>query len=311
MVDETLLLALGIEVTEVKGSELWALCPGHLDRVGRVDSHPSWSINAETGVSSCFSCGYKASLSHLVADRLSLSPDDAKRWLTETIQVDFEALNRRLEDAREAYANPFRLVPMSEARLAVYVDPPQDALDARSLTLHACQQHTVRWDPKNDAWIIPIRDPDGAKLLGWQEKGQYSRSFRNRPAGVKKAQCLFGWERYTGGPLVVVESPLDVVRLTAMGPGVGCGVSPYGARVSHEQISMLRGADQLIVALDNDAAGIKASQEMWRTARDQGFECWFFDYSGTTAKDVGDMTDGEVLLGIANAKHCSAYGVSL
>ena len=308
MVDETLLLALGIEVTEVRGSELWALCPGHLDRVGRVDSHPSWSINAETGVSSCFSCGYKASLSHLVADRLSLSPDDAKRWLTQTIQVDFEALNRRLEDIKEAHANPFRLVPMSEARLAVYVDPPTDALDARNLTLDACREHTVRWNPKSESWIIPIREPGSNKLLGWQEKGQYTRSFRNRPAGVKKAQCLFGLERYTGGRMILVESPLDAAIITTMGPGVGCGVSPYGARVSREQFALLRGADQLIVALDNDLAGIKASREVWQTARDQGFECWFFDYSGTTAKDIGDMTAGEVLLGIANAKHCSAYG---
>ena len=46
---EGALLRLGIEVTQ-RNNELLGLCPMHLERTGRPDSNPSWSMNADTGV---------------------------------------------------------------------------------------------------------------------------------------------------------------------------------------------------------------------------------------------------------------------
>lgn len=61
------LLRLGV-LTEQRNRELQGYCPMHLERVGREDHNPSWSMNSESGVHHCFSCGYKGTLLTLVAE---------------------------------------------------------------------------------------------------------------------------------------------------------------------------------------------------------------------------------------------------
>jgi DNA primase len=95
---EKVLLRLGVDGSQ-RNREITGLCPMHLERVGRQDNNPSWSINTETGVHHCFSCGYKGILLGLIADVLELKtkfdrPDyeAAKAWLQQEIEVDFEEL---------------------------------------------------------------------------------------------------------------------------------------------------------------------------------------------------------------------------
>lgn len=306
---ETALLRLGIEVSQ-RNNELLGLCPMHLERTGRPDSHPSWSMNADTGVHHCFSCGYRGTLLTLVAEinefqtewgRLDF--DAAKDWLRSNIEVNFELLAKQLEEAKNSYVAVSKPVEMSEARLAVFTAPPQWALDARQLTADACEKHGVKWDGKN--WITPIRNPETNALMGWQEKGQGHRHFRNRPTGVQKSKCLFGLDVWAGGTMIVVESPLDVVRLSSL--GVDGGVSTYGALVSEDQLSLMRKADKLIFAFDNpriDPAGLTAMKDMLKRTRLQGMECWFVKYTDELHKDIGDMPENSVQLLIQNASHC-------
>jgi hypothetical protein len=310
---ETALLRMGIEVSQ-RADELLGLCPMHLERTGRQDSNPSWSINAETGVHHCFSCGYKGNLFTLVAevnefytewDRLDL--DAAKDWLRQNIEVNFELLVKQLEEAKNSYVPIPRVVEMSEARLAIFSSPPQWALDARGLTVEAVEAYGVLWDISSDSWILPIRHPYSNKLMGWQEKGQRNRNFRNRPTGVKKSQTLFGFDVYKSGPMIIVESPLDCVKLLSL--GITGGVATYGASFSVDQLSLMRSADSLIVAFDNpkiDPAGLKASQDMLHRLKDNGLECKFFNYT-TEDKDIGDMDRESAILGVDTAKH-SVFG---
>ena len=303
------LLKLGIE-TEQRNNELLGLCPMHLERTGRLDSHPSWSMNSDTGVHHCFSCGYRGTLLTLVAeinefittwDRLDL--DAAKAWLRSNVEVDFQLLAKQLEEAKDTYVPVQRPIEMSEARLVVFTEPPLWALEARQLTLDACNKHGVLWDGKN--WITPIRNPENNKLMGWQEKGQGHRHFRNRPTGVQKSKTLFGLDVWAGGTMIIVESPLDVVRLSSL--GIDGGVSTYGAFVSEDQLALMRKADKLIFAFDNpriDPAGLEAMKDMLKRTRLQGMECWFVKYTDDVYKDIGDMPENAVDLLISNATHC-------
>ena len=312
---ESALLRLGIEVDQ-RRDELLGLCPMHLERTGKPDSNPSWSINAETGVHHCFSCGYKGTLLTLVAeikdfntqwDRLDF--DAAKEWLRSNIEINFELLAKQLNEAKESYVPVQRLLEMSEARLAIFDGvPPQFALDARGLTEDGCVMHGVKWDPRQGAWITPIRNPENNLLLGWQEKGQNNRYFRNRPAGVEKSKTLFGLDIWKGGTMIIVESPLDAVRLSSL--GIAGGISTFGASVSDTQRHLMRAAEKLIIAFDNariDSAGLKASQEMLAYGRDKGLECYFFSYGDSEYKDIGDMPEQEIREGILRAKH-SVFG---
>jgi hypothetical protein len=256
----------------------------------------------------CFSCGFRGGLLYLVAFQRDLfddlgTPDwkTASQWLSSVHTVDVEALISRLDAAR-THAMPFKPVEMSEARLAVFDDPPVSALRERSLSLDAAQRFGVRWDSVKEAWITPIRDAVSAKLMGWQEKGQRNRHFRNYPAGIPKSRTLFGLDVWSGPTMIVVESPLDVVRLESL--GLEGGVSTFGAAVSSAQVALMLSAETLIIAFDNDPAGRKASEFMLGQSRSLAFECRFLNYSNTSAKDIGDMTERDVFESIHSSRHC-------
>ncbi|CAB4129529.1 Bacterial DnaG primase, TOPRIM domain [uncultured Caudovirales phage] len=298
---ERVLERLNIDVLNVRGNEILALCPGHLEITGKEDHNPSWWINAETGAHICFSCGFKGNIWSLIATAQNLKDAngfldyaDAKDWL----YLSFDNIQLGSPDEEIEQESIFKEVPqITESRLALFTYPPDHALKARGLTLQAAEKHQLLWDTAHSNWITVIRDPYLNKLLGWQEKGFSRRYFRNYPTGVEKSTTLFGLNRYKGGRMIIVESPLDVVRLESI--GVSGGVSTYGSMISNAQIELIKDADEILFALDNDESGINASKKML----EQNFEAWFFSYAHTDMKDIGAMSRLEILTGIDNAKH--------
>ena len=294
---------LGV-VTWGRGDELRSNCPMHKKRTGKVDDNPSWSINAVSGAHHCFSCGYKGNLITLVSEIKELDYEDAKSWIYSNLDVDLQALSRQLEEIKDSYIPPAQLIPMSEARLAVFSSPPDWALEARGLTEEACKKYGVLWNTRSNEWILPIREPDSNKLLGWQEKGQITRSFFNRPVGVPKSKTMFGLNAWQGGTMIVVESPLDAVKLESV--GISGGVAIYGASYSYQQIDLMRRAERLIFAIDNpavDAAGKKSFNQFLVDSRKNGLEFLMFNYTDES-KDIGDMSPDAIRLGVNTAIHC-------
>lgn len=304
-----LLAELGIEVARLDGVEHYSLCPYH------DDSRPTtFSVNGKSGAWYCFACGEKGGLLELICHQRKLflrtrGPNgerycdyaSAETWLRDKGQT-LEGLNEIPEWEREE-ERPSR-PPMGESLLAVYSDPSTEALMRRRLDLDACRQHGVVWDKRQLAWILPVRDPYSNALWGWQEKQEYERGFKNYPPGIKKSRTLFGLGGFVGTRAVLVESPLDAVRLTSC--GVAGAVSSYGAVVSPTQIDLLlEVADELVVAFDNpatDDAGRKASFTMLKELSKR-IDLRFLDYS-SGVKDIGDMKlDSDVRSAVANAKH--------
>ena len=211
---ETVLRRLSIEPVNARGSEILALCPGHKEITGKEDRSPSWWINSETGAHICFSCGFKGNLWSLIATAQGLKDAngfldyaDAKDWL----YLSFDNIQLGTNEEEEIEPVFKEVTNITESRLALFTYPPQHALTARGFTLQAAEKHQLLWDTAHSNWISVIRDPHSNKLLGWQEKGFSRRYFRNYPVGVEKSTTLFGFNQYTGGRMIVVESPLDVV----------------------------------------------------------------------------------------------------
>jgi hypothetical protein len=305
---ETLLERLGVTPVATKDNEVLALCPGHKELTGREDHNPSWWINSETGRHICFSCGFKGGLWALIAQVKGLKDAqgrldfaDAKDWLYESF--DGMVLDS-LQDTGPI-VKPEPEVKITEASLALFTYPPEPALKSRGLTLEAAKKHELLWDPKHSNWIIVIREPHSNKLLGWQEKGYSRRYFNNYPPRVVKSEALFGFSQYSSGPMIVVESPLDVVRLSSI--GISGGVATYGVHISNAQLKIIREADEIVFALDNDEAGRAASKKLLELTRPLNFEAWFFDYSQTDRKDIGGMSRAEAITGLQNSRHC-VYG---
>ena len=300
MIDvERVLVGLDLQLYAQRGVEVNGLCPMHKKRTGKDDHSPSWWINSESGAHICFSCGYKGNIFTLVADVKGISYFDAQDYIGDSVEVPLDSLMRRIKDLPQ-YVQPEETIAMSEARLAVYTDPPEIELKKRFLKIGPVNVHGVLWDKSNEAWILPIRDPDDGSLWGWQEKGARGRFFRNQPAGVKKSRTVFGVHIMSSThDLIVVESPLDAVRLTGLGHNA---VSTFGAIMSEEQAKILRRAPKIIAAFDNDKAGHTANEQMRGFARKYGMDLHYFNYRGIDVKDVGDMTEAEIEHGIKTAK---------
>lgn len=291
------LARLGMEVINVRGDEIQSYCPAHKERTGREDRNPSFWINSDTGAFICFSCQFKGNTYTLLNYVGGVDFEKAKEWF-ESPEILTSRFNRLLEGPKKVIEEPSII---TESMLAAFVDPPQEALESRGLSLQAARAYELCWDARNENWIIPIRDAKTEKLLGWQEKGYSRRYFNNTPAKMKKSNSLFGYKQYPGGDMIVVESPLDVVRLASIGiPG---GVATYGALISISQLMYIRGADRIIFALDNDDAGQASSKDMLKACREYNMEAWFFSYAHTDMKDIGGMSRDEVRLGISNARH--------
>lgn len=320
MIDiENILSALGMDYT-IRNNEANSLCPMHKERTGKDDHNPSWWINLGTGQHICFSCGYKGGVLGLVCDNqgfyvkmwgsneVSYDYTSARAWLSEITELSPDQLKEQLQQSPKHVHLAPKPIAMSEARLVLFTDPPLEAMQDRNLTLQACREYGVLWDPKTDRWVLPLRDPETKKLMGWQEKGHKDRYFRNRPAGIQKSRTLFGIQVQNKDTVVVVESPLDCVRLAAA--GVTGAVATCGALISESQIKLLRASSRVILAMDNpkiDAAGRKAATEFRKAATKYGINTFYFNYGDSGKKDPGDMTNDEITWGLENAKS-SVYG---
>ena len=305
---EKVLLRLHIDGVQ-RGDNITASCPMHSFVKGTEDLNPSWGIHVSTGLHNCFSCGYKGNLLTLVSDFLDLGGiDEAKIWLTNNLEVDWEFLSQQLEEARRTHFNVPRLVPMSEGRLGIFDAVPEWAANDRKITVDSCNYYGIKWRPTDSTWILPIRTESG-ELLGWQEKGHLTRRFFNRPPGVTKSKTMFGIHKFTSGTMIVVESPLDAIRLHSI--GITGGVAIYGAVASAEQIKLMRKADKLILALDNDDTGRESTKVLGQKLSDLGIEYWLFNYDGYKAKDIGDMLDHEIEYALSHSVHCLIAGINL
>ena len=301
MIDvERVLLSLDLPLLAQRGVEVNGLCPMHKKRTGKEDHNPSWWINSETGAHICFSCGYKGNVYTLVSDVRGIDYHEARDYVNDKADMPIDILMRRIKELPEYIQPESHPIGMSEARLAVYVAPPKIELRKRFLTVAAVEACGVLWDEKNSSWILPIRDPDDFSLWGWQEKGARGRFFRNQPQGVKKSKTVFNVQNLkTDADLVVVESPLDAVRLFGLGYNA---ISTYGAMPSVDQVKIMRRSTRVVAAFDNDSAGHKASEEMRGHARKYGIDLSYFNYTNADVKDVGDMTEQQIYYGFSKAR---------
>lgn len=285
---------IGVEVTNVGEREIGGRCPVHVARTGKSDGSPSWSMNASTGAWICFSCGARGSLMGLVQE-LTGSNDVAYDYYATVATVGLEQLTM----PKVSYKQEADFV-----QYAKYEDVPEEQLSKKSLTAEACRMHGIKWDSKNECWIIPLLNRD-RNLLGWQAKK--TGWVRNFPIGVKKSTTLFGIERFRGGTALLLESPLDVVRLTSISASVQ-GLASFGTSVSEAQISLLsQYADRLIVAMDNDDAGVTAAKKLFEVLPRFRRGTLWLNYDGTTAKDIGDMTNEQISTAIENSSAIPAW----
>lgn len=298
-----ILEALGLQVTKHRGDEVHAECPKHYERLGKRDrSRDSWSVNSKTGVHGCWSCHYSGMLETLVADVLGIEYWDALGWLRES---GWRTIARDVTEESDEEVALITMAPSVDEEWDSFVPPPKLALESRDLTRAVCARFDVRWDPKRKAWAIPVKTW-GGRLIGYQLKGR--GWFDNHPYGLEKSATLFGVDTFpVGETAVLLESPLDVLRLSMA--GYDGGLASFGSEVSAAQFDLIGVyTPQLIVAMDWDPPGRDAAWRVYN-AMHRRVSLRFFNYravkrreNGKRPKDVGEMTNEEIVAGIESAK---------
>lgn len=289
---------LGISGREQDG-EITARCPLH------ADSSPSFRVNTENGLWICHAgCG-KGNIRQLASQILHLEGNDLRLWTsklglsTPQLRATTAGVDQVTRVDEEAFINVTRC-------------PPGEQLAKRRITEHAAEELTIRFNPHNPlkdnkgpggdpCWMIPLRHPTEHYLIGWQSKGTVSGQAITTG---RKSATLFGIEWVTPGQdLVVVESPLDVARLSTC--GVENAVATFGTSISSDQVSLIAGflsaGGRLIEALDNDEAGRKAAKRLLAAKVFKAFPRVSFDYGTSPGKDPGEMTLEEIRAGMAGA----------
>jgi DNA primase len=285
---EDLLDHIGVEDIRPLGQEVQARCPQHEQRTGEREHRPDhWSINRMSGAHHCFSCEYSGSLTRLIMDMTGMGLWEAHQMLR---QFDVE-----LGGIEEAPWEP-PVTATVERRLDDFDVPPPRALKRRHITVESALRYRLKWDHDESAWVIPIISPTG-ETWGWQCK--FPDRIRNYPPGIKKGRTLFGLDVLRASHVVLVESPLDCAYLDSIDVPA---VAAFGCQISDRQMKLLiERCDQVILALDNDKAGIAETRRLLEEKWHHRLPILVFDYAGLKGKDPGELTRHQVANGIEDA----------
>lgn len=277
----------GVERVQDRGDEVHGRCPNP----DHDDHKPSWSINSNTLLHFCFSCGYSGTLEMLVRDLTGSVPEDLSEQILTT------SFLRKVTEIREQPPGETMEAPVLDdwAIQNLLKEVPRPLRELRYLNREPLNDYEVRWNPDTKQWVLPVRDIHG-KLRG----AQYRQSGGVLTLGFEKSKHLFGiGQARPFDQAAIVESPLDAVRLWQIGVPA---VSSLGAYVSQEQMTLLaRNFTSVLMALDDDEAGWKATEIVSHGLRKRGCQPIQWDYTGLRdergrkAKDVGDVVDDDAL----------------
>lgn len=289
---------------KIRGDEMVALCPNPQ----HPDSSPSWSINLNTGKHHCFSCGFGGSFQWLVQIMRGVRAGEATAW------IKMQKVRIAVADEPEIKTDTL----VREADLWEFIPPPFERRSERRISAEACDKLEILWNKAHERWVMVLRDPWTDRLIGWQEKGVGSQSdvVINYPPKVKKSTTVFGYRNLkrqgTDGLCVVLENPLKAGLV--YDAGYSRVVSTCGSSFTDYQINDLLWpvADEVVLMLDNDAAGHKAMQRFIMQNPYARNSTRIFNY-GTVEKingayvhtpdgrDPGDLSPIEIVQGIERA----------
>jgi len=216
---------------------------------------------------------------------------EKRRGLAEWMEAAAAFYRTQLKGSRAADARAYiarrGVSAATQARFEIGYAPP----DRRALTEHlsargapiqalldaglsAQSDHGAPYDRFIDRIIFPIRDAQGACIAfgGRAMAAGAKAKYLNSPQTplFDKSRTLFniGPAREAAGrarSLIVAEGYMDVIALVEA--GLAHAVAPLGTAITEQQLAMMwRLADEPVIALDGDKAGLDAAARVIDTA---------------------------------------------
>lgn len=288
-------------------------CPFHKEGKER---RPSMGILKKDGTCHCFTCDWVGSLPELISNFYGY--DDfgryGEKWLLKnfkSIQVE-ERSDLDLDLTRRTTKDRKQIEYVSETELDSYryFHP---YMYERKMTNEVIEKFDIGYDSKTDSITFPVRDIHGNCLF--VARRSVHTKFFNYPSGVEKPlyglyelrkYCVkekeifseplkltgerikIGVDRMWPSSLIVCESMIDAITCWVYcKPAVA--LNGLGNDLQFKQLSELP-CRELILATDNDEAGMRARQRIARNVKNKVLKQYMFPEG---KKDINDLDKDE------------------
>lgn len=287
----SLLAEFGVTSVKEQRAELIHSCCLPFGMHAHGDRNASASINYERLTYNCLGCGMGGGLLWWIATCRGVSGTEARQWLKtkQGLSDDPQALVSLLAYFDDLYSETRKTdAPMprlNEAILAPWRLLHPYLLDERRIPRDNLIEASVGYDPQRNRIIIPHFWH--GTLVGWQSRRlaeDGSPKYQSTP-DFPKDQTLY--RAPTGGTIVVVESPMSVLRHLHHTPLA----ATFGASVTTRQVRRIAQYRKIILWMDNDQAGWTATRKLI-TALDPYGTVWVVD--SPWAADPADLSDAMV-----------------
>ncbi len=250
-----LLESAGVEQLYENGNELTGTCPFH------DDTSPSFGMNQETGLWNCFACGASGNLDMFVSRAFNVEIGEASAKYHRFL--GWPSLPERKERG---------VAVLDERTIAPYAALCPRYMLQRDFSKGFLREFEIGYDAEDNRVVFPIRDYEG-KLVGITSRATFEgQDPKYKHSEFEKSDHLYLLHRTetTGDTLVLVEGHVDTIRMWQLRAQLqkamrwrrlrfaGAG-GIMGAHISKRQARLigLMGIDNVVLALDNDAAGEK------------------------------------------------------
>lgn len=276
-----LLSELGVDNVTEKGDELIHGCVVSGYHTNQ-DKSPTGSLNYEKLVYLCLGCQAAGGLVWYVSMVLGVDRKEARKWITtRTGGEDQTSMLLKFYDAMYAGKKKHKepIPTFDERMISRWETDTHPYIGQRGITPENARLFRLGFDTDKNGLVIPHFFK--GKLTGWQTRYlQGDIKYKSTPS-FPKARTLFNYQPRADS-VVVVEAPISVVKHE----GEHHWEATVGANTTEEQIQLLQKHSRIILWMDNDAAGWKATHHMAKVLMASS-DVWVVD--SPIAGDPGDL----------------------
>lgn len=263
---------LGLEKIKVRGDNVMFNCPFH------GEHNPSCGVSATKEVGGCFACGQHFNLVQLVSHCKEISFLDAIGFLNSFFNRDFRAVSSNTslklygeETVKDETLSITALAPFNSGNVV------HKYLLDRGFSKEDFIKFNLGWDTVKKRITIPFFNEYG-NLLGFSGRAVmnekdfgyesiYGTEAKYHIYNHFNAKSYFyplNLFRPIDDTIILVEGLLDAIWLHKN--GYSNTLSIISAEISKEQLKKIKllGANKIILCLDNDIAGTKGCERLYK-----------------------------------------------
>jgi len=273
---------VGAKNIQETGSELMHSCPLPFGMHKNGDANPSASLNRESLLFNCFTCG-GGSIIWLVENTLDISRDEAilelKKFASGLRDIPAEKFIEMMYKLFKKEESKALDIPIYNDRIIGIYECNSDYLTNRGISssvqkkmrtgLHKDKREL---DKRGEIVLVDrviIPHFMNGKLVGWvgRKTDDWSpvAKYKNSK-GFPRQYWLYNLDNVKDmETCIVVESPMSVLNMLSR--GIDNVVATFGAKVSKPQMELLRNFKEVTIFMDGDHPGRAAANTLVNTLK--------------------------------------------